>query len=66
MIQVTGPVMPATALWSQEQLGHQPGQARGSGRVHTQVRMSHALYSLSLVPLVTPQGQAFIPLGHVI
>lgn len=61
MIQVTGPVMSSAALWSQEQLGHQQGQARGGGRTHSQVSVSRALYFLSVIPLVTPHAQAFIP-----
>lgn len=35
VIQATGPVMSSAALWSQEQLGHQQGQAGGRGRTQS-------------------------------
>lgn len=54
-MQATGPVMSSVALWSQEQLGHQQGQAGGRGRTVLSV------YFLSVILLVPSQAQASIP-----
>ena len=64
-MQATGPVMSSVALWSQEQLGHQQGQAGGRGRTVLSVCVTRCVFPVCY-PAGPFPGSGIYPPGHVI